>query len=416
MIADPAFFADWSALLHRDYLRCTYHLRPDGDAREAAASLCAESSTAMWKRTDVTEDLRARHGAKVLAVYPLPDAPGLYHVEIAHPHRNFGPRLPNLLSAIVGEGVFYAPGVRSVKLMDIDFPPDFLGAFPGPRFGIAGLREQLGIVDRPLFIGIVKPNLGLAPEDFAALGEAMWDGGVDICKDDEMQADAEWSPLLRRVQLMTAARRRAETRTGERKGFLANITDEVDRMPRLARSAEAAGANLLMCNTIWTGFSAVRVLRETVTVPLMGHFTGAAILSRRPDFGIASALICKLSRLVGCDLIVFAGAAARMQTSDREVRENVRACLDPLGNMPAALPMPGGSNWAATLQTVYEQVGHPNFGFIVGRGVAAHPMGPKAGAMSLRQAWEAIRNGESPAEAAARHPELAAALRAFGTQ
>jgi ribulose-bisphosphate carboxylase large chain len=41
-------------------------------------------------------------------------------------------------------------------------------------------------------------------------------------------------------------------------------------------------------------------------------------------------------------------------------------------------------------------------------------MGPRGGAASLRQAWEAIAAGVPLAEHAAQHPELAAAIGTFG--
>jgi ribulose-bisphosphate carboxylase large chain len=41
-------------------------------------------------------------------------------------------------------------------------------------------------------------------------------------------------------------------------------------------------------------------------------------------------------------------------------------------------------------------------------------MGPTAGAASIRQAWDAIAAGIPVADHAATHPELRAALEAFG--
>jgi ribulose-bisphosphate carboxylase large chain len=41
-------------------------------------------------------------------------------------------------------------------------------------------------------------------------------------------------------------------------------------------------------------------------------------------------------------------------------------------------------------------------------------MGPKAGAASLRQAWEAVQKGVTLEAYAQDHPELKAAIEAFG--
>jgi ribulose-bisphosphate carboxylase large chain len=85
-----------------------------------------------------------------------------------------------------------------------------------------------------------------------------------------------------------------------------------------------------------------------------------------------------------------------------------------MGPIKPALPVPGGSDSAVTLAGVYRRIGSPDFGFVPGRGVFGHPMGPRGGAASLRQAWDAIAAGIPLAEHATSHPELAAAIDAFG--
>jgi ribulose-bisphosphate carboxylase large chain len=85
-----------------------------------------------------------------------------------------------------------------------------------------------------------------------------------------------------------------------------------------------------------------------------------------------------------------------------------------MGPIKPCLPVPGGSDWAGTLETVYRKVGTVDFGFVPGRGVFGHPLGPAGGAASIRQAWDAISRGIPIVEQAATHPELRAALEAFG--
>ena len=55
-----------------------------------------------------------------------------------------------------------------------------------------------------------------------------------------------------------------------------------------------------------------------------------------------------------------------------------------------------------------------DFGIVPGRGVFGHPGGPRAGAASLLQGWEAFSKGLSLEEYARDHPELKAAIEAFG--
>jgi ribulose-bisphosphate carboxylase large chain len=336
-------------------------------------------------------------------------------VRIAHPHGNFGPRIPNLLSAVCGEGTFFSPGIPVVKLLDVEFPASYLAHFEGPRFGVEGLRELLGVHDRPIFFGVIKPNIGLPPSAFSEIGYQGWLGGLDIAKDDEMLADMDWCSLTERSALLGAARARAERETGVPKLYLANITDEVDRLCELHDVAVANGAGAVLVNAMPVGLSAVRMLRRHARVPLIAHFPFTAAFSRLPGYGIHSRVITRLQRLAGFDAVIMPGFGDRMMTPDAEVLANVAACLDDMGPIRRSLPVPGGSDWAGTLEGVYRRVGTVDFGFVPGRGVFGHPMGPAAGAASIRQAWEACTMGAPIADHARDCPELAAAIQSFGT-
>jgi ribulose-bisphosphate carboxylase large chain len=424
----PGFFADLGALDRGRHLILDYYIECIGDPETAAAHFCSEQSTAQWQRVGHLEDLRPEFGAKVVELTVESELPGLsYPVEcssggpihacrlrIAHPHRNFGARIPNLMSAICGEGTFFSPGIPLVKLLDVRFPDSFLDQFDGPQFGIQGIRDLLQVYGRPIFFGVIKPNIGLPPEAFSEVGYGGWIGGLDVAKDDEMLADMDWCSLERRSSLLGLARRRAEEATGQRKIYLANITDEVDRLCELHDLAVANGANAVLVNAMPVGLSAVRMLRRHARVPLIAHFPFTASFSRLRNYGIHSRVITKLQRLVGFDAVIMPGFGERMMTPEEEVLENVAACLEPMGQIRACLPVPGGSDWAGTLENVYRKVGCVDFGFVPGRGVFGHPMGPEGGAASVRQAWDACVNGISMADHALRNPELQAAIEVFG--
>nr|WP_294502103.1 RuBisCO large subunit C-terminal-like domain-containing protein [uncultured Rhodopila sp.] len=422
------FYARRADLNAEDYLELDFDLECAGDPREAAAHLCSEQSTAQWRRVGFDEDFRPRFAAKVLELhaelrpegFSIPvdcTLRGPVHacrVTIAHPHGNFGPRIPNLLSAVCGEGVFFSPGIPLIRLQDIRFPDSFLAHFQGPQFGIAGLRDRLQAYHRPIFFGVIKPNIGLPAGPFAELGYQSWMGGLDIAKDDEMLADIPWCPLAERAAALGEARVRAERETGVPKIYLANITDEVDRLVELHDLAVEKGANALLVNAMPVGLSGVRMLRRHARVPLIAHFPFIAAFSRLAEYGIHARVLTRLQRLAGFDSVIMPGFGSRMMTPENEVLDCVRACLEPMGPIKPVLPVPGGSDWAGTLEGVYRRVGSADFGFVPGRGVFGHPMGPAAGAASIHQAWEATSHGIPLAEYAVSHPELQTALEAFG--
>jgi ribulose-bisphosphate carboxylase large chain len=422
------FFADRASLNLEEYLIFEYYFECAMDPEEAAAHLCQEQSTAQWKRVGVDEDLRDRFGAKVVDLvvervldqpsYLLPGIPkGRCYgcrVKIAHPHGNFGPKIPNLLTAACGEGTFHSPGISTIKLLDIGFPDSFLQNFQGPKFGVEGMRDILEIHDRPIFFGVIKPNIGLSPGPFAELAYQAWLGGLDIAKDDEMLGDVEWSRLSERSDRLGRARLECERITGQKKIYLANITDEVDRLIELHDIAVARGVNALMVNGMTTGLSAVRMLRKHTRVPLVAHFDFIAPLTRMPHFGVLGKVITQLQRLVGFDCIIFPGFGERMKTSEAEVMLDVQECLRPMGQIKKSLPVPAGSQWAGSIPHLFEKLGSIDFGIVPGRAVFEHPMGPRAGAASLRQAWEAVREGLTLEAYSKDHVELRSAMDAFG--
>lgn len=422
------FMVDEAVIDYEDHIVLTYWFETQLAPLTAAAHLCQETSTAQWARPGMDEDFRSRHAAKILDVQIIEESKvsvfeGLSLnsgkfiralVRVAHPHRNFGARLPNLLTMAMGEGAFFCKGIDAIKLLDIEFPKSYLASFDGPQFGAVGIRKILGIADRPLFFGVVKPNIGLDPEVFAAIaGEALC-GGLDAAKDDEMLADSEYSPFDVRIRLIGETLRAAEDATGEKKIFIANITDEVDRIEELHDIAVEHGVGAVMVNAMAVGLSCVRMLRRFSSVPIIAHFDCIAPMSRHPYFGVSSVVMTKLERLAGCDAIIMPGFGARMKTPDDEVIANCEECIKPQGHLLTSLPVPGGSDWAGTLPLMIEKLRTFDFAIVPGRGVFNHPMGPRAGAMSLRQAWDAFAAKISIADHARSHPELAAAIKVFG--
>lgn len=423
-----AFYIDQNKLDREKYLVLDYYLESLIEPRESAAHLCQEMSTAQWNRVGVSEDFRPEFGAKVVdleiinakakpssphlanRVQKLSDSVYAFHATIYYPYQNFGTKIPNLLTAVCGEGVFHAPNICAIRLEDIQFPDSFLSDFQGPQFGVDGLRKILNVYDRPLMFGVIKPNVGLSPEPFAELGYQAWLGGLDIAKDDEQLGDVNWSTVEERSKRLGKLRIKAEEITGENKIYLANITDEVDRLIALHDVAVENGANALMINGMTTGFSAVRMLRKHSQVPLVSHFDFMAPYIQLPWFGVKDKVFSKLQRMAGYDVLIYPGLDARLKTTREDVLDNAEVCLSSMGSMKTMLPVPAGSQWAGSLKELYELLGTVDFGIVPGRAVFSHPMGPKGGAASLRQGWEATSKNISLEEYAKDHEELRLAI------
>ncbi|MEE9474246.1 MAG: hypothetical protein V3V36_01090, partial [Candidatus Hydrothermarchaeaceae archaeon] len=120
----------------------TYYLETD-DVAAGADALAGEQSTGTWVRVGFeTDALMKRHRAKVLEVDGN-------IVKVAFPAENFGPVVPMLLTTVAGN-LFEMGDFRNVKLLDLEFPEDFVREFKGPEFGIEGTKNALGVKGRPL--------------------------------------------------------------------------------------------------------------------------------------------------------------------------------------------------------------------------------------------------------------------------
>jgi ribulose-bisphosphate carboxylase large chain len=133
-----------------------------------------------------------------------------------------------------------------------------------------------------------------------------------------------------------------------------------------------------------------------------------------PYFGVHPKVITQLQRLAGFDCIIFPGFGERMKTSETEVMLDIQECLRPMGHIKKSLPVPAGSQWAGSIPQLHEKLGSIDFGIVPGRAVFEHPMGPMAGAASLKQAWEAIQKGLTLEAYSKDHKELRAAIEDFG--
>jgi ribulose-bisphosphate carboxylase large chain len=383
------------------HLVATFELEPPGSAR----ALAVEESTGS---EDVAADLAARVGGHVLR-----DAGG--QAVIAWPWQNWGANLPQLMaSVVVGEGCETARFSRC-RLVSLQWPAALVAALGGgPRYGLEGVRTRLGpgAAGRPLLGGIVKPSLGLAPEEVAATAAALVRGGCDLVKDDELMADPDWCPLADRVPAVAEAL----AGTGRPCLYAPNVSGPADTLLDRAAAAVAAGAGALMVNAFAQGVDAVRVLASAgLGVPVFAHRVGSGPWVRNRDIGVTGSVLCELTRLAGADFVIIGGFGGKLFDTDAEVAENLAACRRPLHGTRIPVPVNGGGVWAGSVPDVLGAAGNDVM-LLVGAGAHEHPGGPEAGARSLRQAIDAVLAGTPVDDAARAAPELAAALAHFAAR
>lgn len=417
-----------------DRFEAEYLIETPLEPAAVAEIMAGEQSCGTFTRVaGETDELRARARAKVQSVEELepvlqPSLPNAWlerrgtigpyrraRVRISFPVGNVGPNLPSLVATVAGN-LFDLGEVTGLRLETLALPPPYRDQFDLPSHGLAGTRRLTGVATGPLVGSIIKPNVGLSAEETASIVGHLCAAGLDFIKDDEICANPECAPLARRIPAVMAAVRRHQDRTGKAVMMAFNITDETDAMRRHADLVEREGGSCVMASLNWCGFSAVQTLRRHCGLVLHGHRNGYGGLSRQPQLGIGFQAYQLLWRLAGVDHMHVHGLQGKFAQADAEVVSSAHDCQARLSDTVDDRVMPAFSSgqWAGTAPPTYAALGNTDLLFMSGGGIMAHPGGPTAGVVSIRQAWDAVARKQTLHAYAADHPELAGALEKFG--
>jgi ribulose-bisphosphate carboxylase large chain len=298
--------------------------------------------------------------------------------------------------------------------MDLELPPSFAKHFRGPKFGVTGCRKLTTVQNRPLIGTIIKPSIGLTPQQTAELVKTLIEAGIDFVKDDELMADPPHSPFDERVDAVMRVLNDHAERTGKKVMYAFNISDELDAMLRHYEKIVKSSGTCAMISLNSVGLSGVKKICDLGALPIHGHRNGWGMLNRHPLLGIEFPAYQKLWRLAGVDQIHVNGIANKFWESDDSVVRSIDACLKPLpGGMPV-LPVVSSGQWGGQACETHRRTKTVDLLYMAGGGIMAHPDGPAAGVLSLQKWWEAAVEGLTMEQSVARHPELKKSVEKFG--
>jgi ribulose-bisphosphate carboxylase large chain len=224
-----------------------------------------------------------------------------------------------------------------IELIDAEIPASLAGRFGGPRFGIAGLRERLGVHDRPLTCAAIKPQ-GLSADRLAAICETFARGGIDVVKDDHGLADQSYSPFAERVRACQRAVERVMRETGRRILYAPSMVGAPRALAEQARIVRGEGVGMVLLAPALVGMPVFHELvREHLDVPVLAHpaYAGAARVA--PPL-----LLGKLFRLLGADAVIYPNYGGRFTYPEALCRAIAAAARGPLHDARPTLPVPAG--------------------------------------------------------------------------
>ena len=410
----------------------TYLIETPQPVEHAAEMIAGEQSSGTFLPVPgETEELKARSRARVLDIKLLDrvDSPSLRgsrsknkedravyqraEIRIGFPFENVGCNLPTLLATVCGN-LYELAEHSGCKLLDLDLPEAFAERYPGPQFGVEGTRRLSGVYQRPLIGTIIKPSVGLSPEQTADLVRELGEAGIDFVKDDELMANPPHSPLEQRVACVMREINRLADATGRKIMYAFNISDEVDAMRKHHELVRDAGGTCVMVSLNHVGFAGVSALRAFSELPIHGHRNGWGMYTRHPLLGIEFAAYQKLWRAVGVDHLHVNGLRNKFWEPDASVVRSILALREPLWGGYHAMPVISSGQWGGQAPETLRQTGTSDVLYVAGGGIMAHPLGPAGGLRGIQQAWEAAARGIPLEQYAAEHEELRLTMEKFG--
>jgi ribulose-bisphosphate carboxylase large chain len=380
---------------------------------DAAASVAAESSTGTWTKVYSGKDSGIPMAIKKKAVaYDLDYKNFMF--KVAYPMDLFEPdNISGLLAGIVGN-IAGMKMVSAMRFYDLRFPEKMVKAFPGPRYGVKGIRKMLNKSNGPLVVTVPKPKIGRTDKEQAKLARLLFTSGkgtYDGIKDDENLTNLEFNKFDKRAKLILKEQARAEKITGNKKFYLCNVThSNILKMLERAKFIERNHGKFLMMDVITTGFSAVDTIRRANTnLAIHAHramhgfitrdnFPGVHGKGKLGGFSISMIALAKIFRLLGVDSIHGGSPLAKMedygeakyikevlQESDLKSHPKIPSLGQKWYNIKPVWMTASGGLHPGDFEYILKSLGEDII-IQCGGGLLGHPDGPEAGTIAIEQA------------------------------
>ncbi len=411
-------------------ITATYYIETPYAPEKAAAVLAGEQSSGTFVAVPgETEELKQRFAARVESVEVLetvnePAIPGAtskdgkYHraiVKVSWSIENFGYNLPVMVSTLQGN-LYEITQFTGLKLVDIELPESFGAHFGGPSFGVDGCRTLTGVNERPLIGTIIKPSIGLTPEQTAAMVQTLAGAGIDFIKDDELLSSSANSRFNDRVDAVMNVINAHADKTGKKVMYAFNISGEVDEMLQRYEKVIQSGGTCAMISINSVGLSAVKKICDQKQLAIHAHRNGWGMLTRHPLLGIDFRAYQKIWRLAGVDQLHVNGIQNKFWESDDSVVASMEACATKMFHHKNVLPVVSSGQWGGQAFETWRRTKTTDLLYMAGGGIMAHPMGAAAGVTALQQAWRAAVDGLRLEDAAKLYPEFNESVKKFGKQ
>jgi len=321
-------------------------------------------------------------------VYGAPEGvtSSLYLIELAIPYRLLAGKSGQLMNVLVGE----LPRLGFLTSFSLVSAPLHDGIWPGPGFGVSGLRELLNIPKGPLLCRSMRPAVGLDLATMARLNHDVLCGGFHLVKDDELQVFPDNSVYETHVMAMIEARDKAIKKSGEKKAYLANLICEPDELEERWEICLNHGVDGVLVAPFIQGIGILSQLAYRRVLPILAHNSGGDLSFRNHFWGINESVLASWFRSLGADWWVTPGNSGQPQQNLEEVQSVLLSGREIGSSDAPMMPILQGGKSPSGLPDYRQTIGNDDFMLIVASWVDRYPKGLKAGAQKFRQAIDKL--------------------------
>jgi len=368
-------------------LLAVYHVRCDAQSIDRRAGAIALEQSVEMPLAAIDDDfVLARIVGRVVDVRET--AQGLFEVRIALSPETVARDPGHLMNMLFGNTSLH----EDVTLVDVEFAPDLVAAFGGPRHGVAGLRRRARACVRALTCSALKPQ-GLGSDRLAELAERFARGGVDYVKDDHGLADQSYSPFAARVQAISRRLRSLASADGHRTGYIPSLSGSLDAMRRQILIAQQEDIDVVMVAPMIAGLANIhQLVQEHPAFAFVAHPAMAGAARIAPPL-----LIGKIFRMIGIDAVIFPNHGGRFGYSAETCRRLAAAALGELAGLRPCMPVPAGGMSRERVPEMLDFYG-PDIMLLIGGALlsaGAHLIEATAAFVSDVQGYRYGRNGDA---------------------
>ncbi len=308
----------------------------------------------------------------------------------------------DIMHIIAGSVQYELRASKDIKLVDVRLPEEIINLFPGPCYGVEGIRKMAGLKENELMFGtIVKPCTGITSLETAEIiGKAASNKFFSFVKEDEnFHPNVPFARLEERVRLSVEyIKNSLEQREGKGLIYAPHVTSSRREFERNLKIAVDSGASAVMFSETYTG-GAFRLARDLLSgldkpLAIYGHNGGIGSRSK----SIYREVIDMFARLDGIDFrqTGLTGSTGYLRPYGLELEKSEKILSRPMGkHKPVMMARAGGldqGNIIINLKSILDKSLNPeNYLFLSGSAINGwkNEMGecdPLGGAKAMEQA------------------------------